>query len=107
MNPKYKDLRRVIAETTSEMARFRQLVSCCLRPPRQFLTIITQVVNTVLATDIVDDELKKLRNLRWEMAFDEAKDDDSRDNINRKATIVIEHLIQARYVILERLDIFS
>ena len=53
-------------------------------------------MNTVLATDIVDKELKNVRNERWEKAFNEAKDDSSRDNTNRKATIVIEHLIQAR-----------
>jgi hypothetical protein len=45
--------------------------------------------------DIVDQELKKLRNARWEKAFSNGDDVSPRDQINRKATIVIEHLIQA------------
>ena len=49
-----------------------------------------------MATDIVDKELKALRNARWEKAFSEThRDENERDTINRKATIVIEHLIQA------------
>ena len=49
-----------------------------------------------MATDIVDKELKGLRNARWEKAFQkgngEQKEEKSqRDDINRKATIVIEH----------------
>jgi 3'5'-cyclic nucleotide phosphodiesterase len=53
-----------------------------------------------MATDIVDKELKALRNARWEKAFSETCDDflfndTDRKRVNRKATIVIEHLIQA------------
>jgi hypothetical protein len=69
-----------------------------------------------MATDLGDVELKALRNSRWEKAFANADLTHSlessttestsngevyhsfqmkRDNINRKATIVIEHLIQA------------
>jgi 3'5'-cyclic nucleotide phosphodiesterase len=51
-----------------------------------------------MATDIMDKDLKQLRNNRWEKAFsDETKmtKEEKKDNINRKATIVIEHLIQA------------
>jgi hypothetical protein len=74
---------------------------------------------SVMATDLGDAELKALRNSRWEKAFAnadssskaftlESSTTDSmsgeeashpfkmkRDNINRKATIIIEHLIQA------------
>lgn len=74
---------------------------------------------SVMATDLGDKELKALRNSRWEKAFAnidsssktntlESSTTDStsgeevsrpfqmkRDAINRKATIVIEHLIQA------------
>jgi len=50
----------------------------------------------VQATDIMDKDLKVLRNARWESAFTECnKNEDPRDIVNRKATIVIEHLIQA------------
>ncbi len=125
MQSKYSDLQKCIFSTKEEYARFRQLV-----------------VNTVLATDIFDPELKALRNMRWERAFhsDELHRDfdgssiddpssgcdlDGGDDSNqehserptialwqkkpelslkrhkkristdRKATIVIEHIIQA------------
>jgi hypothetical protein len=54
-------------------------------------------VNAVLATDIMDKDLKQLRNGRWEKAFSyDLKDNEKcQDQINRKATIVLEHLIQA------------
>ena len=53
-----------------------------------------------MATDIVDKQLKNLRNARWERAFQqigtgEGETDNDEQVINRKATIVIEHLIQA------------
>lgn len=79
MNSNYVDLRSAIYATKSEQARFRQLL-----------------VQTVLATDIADKELKKLRNARWEKAFQvRSQGEDPITAINRKATIVIEHLIQA------------
>jgi hypothetical protein len=77
MSPKYVDLRGCIYSNEEELRRFRQLV-----------------VNTVMATDIVDKELQALRKARWETAFSETKMPDELD-MNRKATIVIEHLIQA------------
>jgi hypothetical protein len=86
-NDSFVDLRNLIYATTDEAARFRQLV-----------------VNTVLATDIMDADLKTLRNARWDRAFTsvECSPIDSANNtqtlqeaVNRKATIVIEHLIQA------------
>jgi hypothetical protein len=82
MEPQYTELRAAIFTNDSERGRFRQLV-----------------VNSVLATDIVDKELKELRNVRWDKAFkpeqQSSKDANPRDAVNRKATIVIEHLIQA------------
>jgi hypothetical protein len=55
-------------------------------------------VNVVLATDIVDKDLKALRNARWEKAFQEGEPSQveisNEDAINRKATIILEHLIQ-------------
>ncbi|KAL7571614.1 hypothetical protein ACA910_011154 [Epithemia clementina (nom. ined.)] len=80
MEPRFKSLRSVIYTTEDEFKRFRQLV-----------------VNSVMATDIVDKELKALRNARWEKAFNSevAQSGNELENINRKATIVIEHLIQA------------
>ena len=77
----YSALRRAIYKTEAEFKRFRQLV-----------------VNTIMATDIMDKELKTLRNSRWEKAFNSdptSARESVKDIIDRKATIVIEHLIQA------------
>jgi hypothetical protein len=79
MDPAFTDLRQTIYHTEEEMKRFRQLI-----------------VNSVMATDIMDKDLKNLRNRRWERAFSEdSPSEDSDTAIHRKATIVIEHLIQA------------
>lgn len=86
MSDDYKALRGAIYNTDTELRRFRQLV-----------------VNSVMATDIVDKDLKVLRNKRWDHAFnldasthsDSKKKNSEADVNDRKATIVIEHLIQA------------
>lgn len=78
MESRYENLRGVIYTTKEEFHRFRSLI-----------------VNTVMATDIMDKDLKKLRNDRWDVAFDPNHDQLCKKGINRKATIVIEHLIQA------------
>lgn len=76
---RFSALRSAIHQTKENRARFRQLV-----------------VNSVMATDIMDKDLKALRNGRWERAFSEkCRAHDERETVNRKATIVIEHLIQA------------
>jgi class 3 adenylate cyclase len=81
MQSKFSDLRRCIYQDVAELSRFRKLV-----------------VNTLLATDIFDGELQALRKARWNKAF--SKESQRRgsapeNDVNRKATIVIEHLIQA------------
>ena len=49
-----------------------------------------------MATDIMDADLKALRNARWDRAFcKEEKDDD----VNRKATIVIEQYVHLFYCV--------
>jgi len=92
MKDKYNELRSTLCGTKTELARFRQLV-----------------INAVMATDLGDVELKKLRNGRWAKAFDKVNSSilgnelelhkyngaANNDCINRKATIVIEHIIQA------------
>ena len=79
MSPDYVDLRACIYSTQEELKRFRQLV-----------------VNTVMATDICDKELQALRKARWETAFSSTQVDPTPEIAeDRKATIVIEHLIQA------------
>ncbi|CAB9497225.1 Receptor-type guanylate cyclase gcy [Seminavis robusta] len=81
MEDNFKDLRDVIYETEDERQHFRQLV-----------------VNVVLATDICDAELKALRNGRWAKAFSGEEPQTELEvtaAVNRKATIVLEHIIQA------------
>ena len=78
MQPHFRNLRSYIYTTEEECVRFRQLL-----------------VNMVMATDIFDPDLKALRASRWEMAFGDEAGTDVALNIDRKATIVIEHVIQA------------
>jgi hypothetical protein len=79
MHPNFQELRDCIFADQSEFSRFRQLV-----------------VNIVLATDIFDKELSSLRKGRWDKAFSEdSLNEPIQDQVNRKATIVLEHLIQA------------
>jgi 3'5'-cyclic nucleotide phosphodiesterase len=81
MSDCFSHLRQAIYRTDEERQRFRELV-----------------VNSVMATDIMDKDLKELRNARWDKAFKEGSEhneESTKDAIDRKATIVIEHLIQA------------
>jgi len=80
MDSKFSELRSCVFANEADFKRFRQLV-----------------VNVVLATDIFDKELSALRKKRWNTAFseEEARKESAVDHANRKATIVIEHLIQA------------
>ena len=81
MEDRFTELRSCIYGDASELGRFRQLIA-----------------QTVLATDIFDKELTTRRKERWEVAFKNDTGDHSSDSVvdkNRKATIVIEHLIQA------------
>ena len=72
MESEYDELRKSIYTNETEFRRFRNLV-----------------VNSVIATDIFDKDLKEFRNRRWEKAFHQGNDD-----TNLMATIVIEHIIQ-------------
>lgn len=82
MQPQFSELRAAIMPTAGECKRFRQLV-----------------VNAVLATDLFDADLKSLRENRWKKAFNDDISPSSvraiDDHSNRRATIVIEHIIQA------------
>lgn len=81
MKPQYKELRKCIYTNEDEVKRFRQVV-----------------VNCVMATDIFDRELQNLRRQRWSKAFQVTARTlplSRTEDCNRKATIVIEHIIQA------------
>lgn len=81
MEENFRDLRRAIYTTADDLQRFRKLI-----------------VNIVMATDIMDPLLKQLRNARWKKTFSLQNAEDQaplKEKVDRKATIVIEHLIQA------------
>lgn len=78
MSDNCKDLRAFVFANKKELARFRQVV-----------------VNVVLATDIFDKELNDLRKSRWNRAFSSDLSEDNNDFRDLRATIVIEHIIQA------------
>lgn len=74
-----QSFRKAICANEVELKRFRQLV-----------------VNSVVATDIMDKELIALRNARWEKAFygkGQVGQEDETMARNRKATIVIEQYV--------------
>ena len=76
MLDQFDKLRRCVFCSQAELMRFRQLI-----------------VNIVLATDIFDKELNDLRRNRWDRAFSAAQP--GQDVSDLRATIVIEHIIQA------------
>ena len=83
MQPPYETLRHYIYTNEKQLMQFRQLI-----------------VNSVIATDIFDKEHSQFRKARWAKAFEEdseavSGDTSSITSLDRKATIVIEHLIQA------------
>ena len=77
MSDQFKELRQCLFVSKEELARFRQII-----------------VNSVMATDIFDKELSALRKNRWEKAFSE-QDLAGVDKNSLRATIVLEHIIQA------------
>lgn len=91
MSEQFTDLRECIYSSQEDLHRFRQLL-----------------VNATMATDIADKEFQQLRKNRWKDAFDnndeenrveQAMSPESSSNskleVHRKATIVLEHIIQA------------
>jgi hypothetical protein len=78
MRREYAALRGCLFSDHNELKRFRQLV-----------------VNSVMATDIFDPELKKMRETRWSKSFQTAVDDPdvTAAGFNRKATIIIEQYV--------------
>lgn len=78
MEDHFSKLRKYIFVSEEELLRFRQLI-----------------VNIVLATDIFDKELNDLRKNRWKRAFSIDKKAEDIHHSNLRATIVLEHIIQA------------
>jgi hypothetical protein len=77
MSEQFKELRQCLFFSQDELARFRQVI-----------------VNVIMATDIFDKELNEDRKSRWEQAFSE-ETLPGIDKNTLRATIVLEHIIQA------------
>jgi class 3 adenylate cyclase len=79
MTPTFADLRAAVYSDAMELRRFRQLL-----------------VNSVIATDILDRDLISYRDKRWKKAFKKGSSDYDHDTIrDLQATVVIEHAMQA------------
>ena len=87
MEPKYRQLRANIYTTNVERKRFRQVVTNC-----------------IMATDIADPDALKYQGKQWQRAFGSLEGFTSsshgatgvtRDEMNRKATVVLEMIVQA------------
>ena len=80
----FEELRSCIYENEVERHRFRQLVA-----------------NAVMATDIKEPKLQAVRKKRWSSAFRTAARDTEGDTEteDRKAKLVIEHVMQAASVV--------
>ena len=77
MDPRFEQLRQCIyGDSKAELKRFRVLL-----------------VNCVMSTDIFDKELSALRKARWQKAFSIPDKDAEREDINRKATIVVSSML--------------
>jgi len=87
MDERYSALRGVIYHDEAELKRFRQFI-----------------VNAVMATDIADKDLKILRDTRWENAFSEGSPEENQEILNRKATVMIDCLLQASDIAVRRLS---
>lgn len=86
MSKRFERLRKSIYQTNVERKRFRQLV-----------------INSIMATDIADRKVNESRQLKWERAFRKLPKGAAKqvttpmqvqETMNRKATSVIEHIIQ-------------
>jgi hypothetical protein len=78
--------------------RFGELQTCIFNNDHGRHRFRQLVVNAVMATDIMDRDMLQLRKDRWEKAFDSSSSESTgseKQDINLKATIVIEHIIQA------------
>jgi 3'5'-cyclic nucleotide phosphodiesterase len=84
MQEEFSGLRKALMPGIAELQLFRKLL-----------------VNCVMATDLFDQDLKKLRDGRWLKSFEDVPigdnnvDDTDIESDNRRSTIVIEHIIQA------------
>jgi 3'5'-cyclic nucleotide phosphodiesterase len=85
-----------IAFALLHQPRFHKLRSCIYQNEAECVRFRNIVVNCVLATDIFEKEGSALRNARWDAAFHQKEKAPDHDlDMNRKATIVLDHIILA------------
>lgn len=88
-----------LAWTLLEESRFAELRQCIFTTQDEYNRFRQLSVNCVIATDIFDKEMKSFRDSRWEKAFKSRRPSQlgttQIDDWNRKATIIIECIIQA------------
>jgi hypothetical protein len=78
MQQQFEDLRAAIFSDETEALRFRQIL-----------------VNCIMGTNFMDEDLLNLRKKRWARAFLQSRNENSADDRNRRATILLELLMQA------------
>lgn len=82
MDPKFAELRScMFGNNPADISRYRKFL-----------------FNTVLATDICDKELRLMRQERWAKAFGAEQPEcrpGNKEDCDRRATIVLDHIIQA------------
>ena len=86
MEQRFENFRNVIFSDISERTRFRQLV-----------------VNCMIATDFADPDLIVNSKERWDLAFSDTNEQEfdivsETDSCNRKATMLIEHIVRISHV---------
>lgn len=78
---------------------FVDLRNCIYTYPAEYHHFRRLIVNLVMATDIMDKSLSRARKERWWKVFAEDSGsnllEDTGQRINRRATIDLEHVIQA------------
>jgi 3'5'-cyclic nucleotide phosphodiesterase len=77
--PEYADLLNCVCHDNADRIRFRQIV-----------------VNVVLATDLFDQDMKAIRQSRWDKSFNRQHEGAwSQSDSNRRSTIVLDLIIQS------------
>jgi hypothetical protein len=108
MDDRFNDLRACIYTTKAELHRFRQLLVNAVMATGTLLllgsmdsflfcllSLSNQNFSPISSADIADKELKQLREKRWDDAFSERATDCWKKDIDRRATITFEYIIQA------------
>ncbi|CAB9500805.1 Receptor-type guanylate cyclase gcy [Seminavis robusta] len=77
--------------------KFHALKECLFHSNQDLQHFRQVLVNSIVATDIFDAELQKLRKERWEKAFSSSKEyrSSGEDLDDLRSSVIIEHIMQA------------